>query len=88
MGAFYGQSASLTTFLIERDSPERFVEFIEKATMLGYDAALQKCYGIDGVAELDRQWQRHLKLVPTASTIGTQAARNASSKRPPGLRAA
>jgi hypothetical protein len=68
MGAFYGQSASLAKFLIERDSPERFVEFIEKATVQGYDAALQKCYGIDGVTELDRQWQRHLKVVPTAAT--------------------
>lgn len=68
MGAFYGQSASLTKFLIERDSPERFVEFIEKATAQGYDAALQKCYGIDGVTELDRQWQRQLKLGPAIAT--------------------
>lgn len=68
MGAFYGQSASLTKFLIERDSPKRFVEFIEKATVQGYDAALQKCYGIDGVTELDRQWQRHLRLAPTTAT--------------------
>jgi hypothetical protein len=43
------------------------VEFVEQATVQGYDAALQKCYGIDGVAELDRQWQRHLKLVSTAA---------------------
>lgn len=71
MGAFYGQSASVTKFLIERDSPERFVEFIEKATLLGYDAALQKCYGIDGVTELDRQWRRNLKVSSaTASPTG------------------
>lgn len=68
MGAFYGQSASVAKFLIERDSPERFVEFIEKATLLGYDAALQKCYGIDGVTDLDRQWRRNLKARPTTAS--------------------
>ena len=68
MGAFYGQSASLAKFLIDRGSPERFVEFIENATAQGYDAALQKCYGIDNLTELDRQWRRHLHPVHSAAT--------------------
>ncbi len=68
MGAFYGQSASVAKFLIDQKNPERFVEFIEQATVVGYDAALQKCYGIKSVIELDRQWRRHLHPVRTAST--------------------
>lgn len=60
MGVFYGQSASLAKFLIERESPARFVEFIEQATMQGYDTALQKVYRIDGVVDLDRQWRQNL----------------------------
>jgi hypothetical protein len=68
MGVFYGQSASLANFLIDRESPERFVEFVEKATVQGYDAALRKCYGIDSVTELDRQWRRHFHQVRTVAT--------------------
>jgi hypothetical protein len=56
-GAFYGQSASLTGFLVSRESPARFVEFLNRAHETGYDTALKECYGIAGVGELDRQWR-------------------------------
>jgi hypothetical protein len=58
-GTYYGQSASLTKFLVARKSPEQFVEFLDRARNTGYDAALQECYGIAGVGELDRQWRQH-----------------------------
>ena len=59
-GAFYGQSVSLTEFLVERKTPEQFVNFVERAAENGYDAALQECYGISNLAELDHQWRRQL----------------------------
>ncbi len=59
-GAFYGQSVSLAEFLVERKTPEQFVNFIERAAEKGYDATLQECYGISNLAELDHQWRRQL----------------------------
>jgi hypothetical protein len=59
MGVFYGQSASLAKFLIDRKGHENFVQFIEQAADRGYDAALRQFYDISSVAELDRQWRRH-----------------------------
>ncbi len=57
-GAFYGQSASLVNFLVERDSPARFVEFLEAARAQGYAAALRSIYQIDDIATLERQWRK------------------------------
>jgi hypothetical protein len=57
-GTFYGQSASLTKFLVARKSPQKFVEFLERAHNIGYDAALIECYSIAGVGELDHQWRQ------------------------------
>lgn len=59
-GAFYGESASLTRYLVERKCPVDFVNFVECAGAQGYDVALQKYYGIDDLADLDRQWRRQL----------------------------
>jgi len=59
-GTFYGQSASLTKFLVVRKSPEQFTAFIERASTVGYEAALQQFYGISGLSELDRMWKQHL----------------------------
>lgn len=61
-GVFYGQSASLAAFLINRKSPEEFIEFVERATLTGYDAALKSCYDISNVRELDRKWRENLAL--------------------------
>lgn len=58
-GTFYGQSASLVEFLIERRTPARFVEFLQQADAEGYDAALDRCYDIADVDELDRLWRHH-----------------------------
>ncbi len=67
LGAFYGQSASLTQFLVARKSPEQFVEFVDQASKHGYDAALKACYEIPTVAELDRQWRRQGDSIQLAS---------------------
>ena len=60
MGTFYGESASLTKFLVERGKPARFIDFVQMAAAKGYDAALRQCYGISRVDELDRQWRRYV----------------------------
>jgi hypothetical protein len=54
--AFYGQSASVTSFLVSRDSPGTFVAFVRDSLDRGYDAALRRQYDIAGVAELERLW--------------------------------
>jgi len=79
MGAFYGQSASLAEFLIDRKRPARFVEFIELAGTNGYDAALQRCYGIANVDELDHQWRAYLASGATAKS-GVMATPLASAR--------
>jgi hypothetical protein len=57
VGAFYGESVSLTKFLVDRAGPQQFVAFVERANRDGYDAALTSCYGIVGAGELDRIWR-------------------------------
>jgi hypothetical protein len=73
MGAFYGESASLTKFLVERGKPARFIDFVELAAAKGYDAALRQCYGISSVIELDRQWRRYVSS-PTVATSSDVSA--------------
>lgn len=58
--AFYGQSASLVAFLIERDSPERFLEFVERGQKQGFERALAEVYAIRSLAELDSHWRPQL----------------------------
>lgn len=66
-GTFYGESVSLTEFLVEQGSPRHFVRFIDRAITKGYDAALRECYGVEGVAELDREWRQQLNAKQLAS---------------------
>jgi hypothetical protein len=56
-GTFYGQSASLVRFLVQRGTPATFADFVQLASERGYDAALRDGYHIDGVADLERQWR-------------------------------
>lgn len=65
--AFYGQSVSLVKFLVERGTPDQFVQFVRQATEQGYDAALRETYKIDGVQDLESKWRRDLDS-PAGST--------------------
>jgi hypothetical protein len=69
-GAFYGQSASLTEYLVERESPAHFLAFMTCARRDGYDSALRRYYEIDGIGELNRQWRQHLKFVDSSHRGG------------------
>jgi hypothetical protein len=69
-GAFYGQSASVAKFLIDRGGCNQFILFLERAGEHGYDVALRECYGIANVAQLDQAWRRHLGVGEAAALSG------------------
>ncbi len=82
--AFYGQSISLTEYLVDRgQSSEQFVNFVECAMNKGYETALREVYRINGPAELERDWMASIRATkptakPTASTAA-KPARNATT---------
>lgn len=57
---FYGQSLALVTYLLENGPPEKVPAFAARARVVGYDCALRECYGIEGVADLERRWYRYV----------------------------
>ena len=61
IAAFYGHSASLVAFLAHIGGPEKFVPFLKQANENGYDYALHKSYGIQGVTNLQHRWNEHAK---------------------------
>lgn len=61
-GAFYGQSASVVQFLLERGTPGQLLDFLDRARASGYDAALREQYGVANVGELDRLWRAQVTL--------------------------
>jgi hypothetical protein len=74
--AFYGESASLVAFLIERDSPARFLEFLQMSQNRGVDQALAEVYGIRSSSELDIQWRpRLLNRGSSAELLASRVAR-------------
>ncbi len=58
--AFYGQSASLVAYLIERDSPEKFLAFLQHGQQHSFERALTDIYGIRSPADLDARWHPQL----------------------------
>jgi len=55
--ASYAASVSLTEFLLAKGDRRELITFIERAQQEGWEAALNRSYGIRGVADLQRQWQ-------------------------------
>jgi hypothetical protein len=54
--AFYGQSANLVRYLVNRGTPDQFVRFVRSAADDGYEAAVREVYGLRGVHDLERRW--------------------------------
>jgi hypothetical protein len=54
--AFYGQSASVVKFLVDRGSPEQFRRFVQASLNDGYDRALNDVYQFRGLRELEQHW--------------------------------
>jgi len=58
VAVFYGQSLSLTRFLVERRDPKRLIAFVHDAQKLGYEHAVRSHYGFENVAELEHAWRK------------------------------
>jgi len=59
IAAFYGQSASLTACLAQRDDPAKFVEFLRRSFDTGFDQALRDVYHLENIAALETHWHSH-----------------------------
>jgi hypothetical protein len=75
-GAFYGQSASLVNFLVERGGPQRFIEFVEQANSQGYESALRRAYGIQTLGQLEREWLAQLDRQNAVASAAAVAYRS------------
>jgi hypothetical protein len=63
---FYAQSVSLTRFLVEQDSPEKFLQFVHDSHTKGAEAALRDSYRIEGFTELEERWMAYARGQLTA----------------------
>jgi hypothetical protein len=61
---YHAQSVSLTRFLVHRDTPRRFVEFLRASQADGLEPALRRIYQIDGFADLQRLWLADCRRPP------------------------
>lgn len=79
---FIAQSASLTRYLIQLDSPGRLVSYLRESHQLGAEAALRKVYGFEGFDDLHARWLAHSRRAATASaSAGSVASRPGESDR-------
>jgi Peptidase MA superfamily len=58
---YYAQSVSLTRFLVEQGSPEKFVQFVQNSQRDGTEGALRGTYGIGGFTELQTKWTEYAR---------------------------
>jgi hypothetical protein len=58
--AFYAESVSLVSYLVELKGPKAFAVFLREAPRRGYGRALAAHYGFKDAAELQDRWQRHV----------------------------
>lgn len=52
----YAQGYSLADYLVQKGSRPRYLRFLDDAEKNGWETALRKHYGIEGVAALEGQW--------------------------------
>ena len=53
----YAASATVTAMLLSRANKETLFEFAQAAQEIGWDASLKRYYEIDGVSQLQAEWQ-------------------------------
>lgn len=58
--AFYAESVSLVSFLVELKGPRAFATFLREAPRRGYARALTAHYGFKDPADLQGKWVRHV----------------------------
>lgn len=56
VGAFYAQGVSVCEFLVAKKGPLVFTAFLREGMRTGWEAAVQRHYGLRSVAELEQQW--------------------------------
>jgi hypothetical protein len=54
---FYGQSAALVRWLINRRDAATLIRFIDDMEASGLDAAIERHYGLDSIASLESAWK-------------------------------
>ena len=57
----YGQSLSVTRYLVRRADATTLIEFARAARRVGYDQALSEHYGIANCAALEQEWIAHAR---------------------------
>ncbi len=79
---YYAQSVSLTRFLVEQDSPERFIRFVLDSHQKGTEAALQDCYRIKGFTDLQDRWMEYArKQVATKTASASESTDRSTATR-------
>lgn len=63
---FYGQSAALVRWLVDRRDGPTFIRFLDDCDVLGIDESLRRHYTLGSVTALERAW----KEVPSVDTVG------------------
>ena len=58
--AFYAESVSLVSYLVELKGSKAFATFLREAPRRGYARALASHYGFKDPADLQDRWQRHV----------------------------
>lgn len=70
--AFYGQSIALTSLLVRQSTPAQFADFIELSQREGFDRALKSQFKIDGMASLQKEWDRWTRTPESMDFITLQ----------------
>jgi hypothetical protein len=72
---YYARAAMLTRYLIRRDTPERFLGFVEHVQAQGVESALRSCYGLDRVPSLE-------ELSDSAESLAWSVAKTEPTSKP------
>jgi hypothetical protein len=67
--AFYGQSLALSSLLVRKGTPAKFADFIEDSIRIGSDQALKTHYAMNGVLELQQEWNDWVKRPESVSFV-------------------
>lgn len=67
--AYYGQSLALTSWMIQRTSPQRFLQFLQACEKMSVDEALRQKMGLEGIAELEREWGKWVQSSPDLDLV-------------------
>ena len=73
--ATYGASTSLVNYLLTRGDMPKLLQFAVTGKKSGWDRALDQCYGIRSLRELESQWHARVSQEGTRDEHARAAAR-------------